>query len=131
MRTAVGRWLFRIPLANAVTLTELDASLAIDRSYSGRWATIKEACVIENDPNRLILQQTKLVNPQLHCKLMGLRQDDGSGMTFMTNCNDATTTWNDEIAAKANGTTLLLKLKTGGQEMQFVGCDPSATIPKR
>lgn len=105
-----------------LTLFAAVPSLAIDGRYMGVWATDKEACGATSSPERWLLQQTELLSPQFRCKLLGLRQDDQSGMTFMASCHDASTKWNDEIALSAGQTELFLTLKSDGEKRQFVRC---------
>lgn len=126
MRTAVSQ-LYRVALAVSVTFAEISEAFALDGYYMGQWAPDKEACDTVGSQNRLVLEQTDLKFPQLHCKLMGLRQDDESGTIFMASCNDASTSWNDEIALKANKTRLSLEMKSDGQRRQFLRCSQSAT----
>lgn len=95
---------------------------AIDGRYMGVWATDKEACGAKSSPERWLLQQTELLSPQFRCKLLGLRQDDQSGMTFMASCHDASTKWNDEIALSASQAEMFVTLKSDGQKRQFVRC---------
>jgi hypothetical protein len=114
-------------LAAVVVFSGKTRALALDGYYMGQWATDIEACGSKASPNRLILEQTDLRTPQLHCKLLGLRQDDESGTTFVAHCSDTITNWNDEITVKANIARLQLKLRTDGLELQLVRCIPPGT----
>jgi hypothetical protein len=126
MRISVSR-AFPILIAAVVVLSGKTEALALDGYYMGQWAPDKEACGSKASPNRLILEQTDLRTPQLHCKLLGLRQDDESGTTFVAHCSDTITNWNDEITVKANIARLQLKLRTDGLELQLVRCIPPGT----
>jgi hypothetical protein len=130
MRIVVSR-LCPIMLAAVIVLSGKPDALALDGYYMGQWAADKQACDAKASANKIILQQTDLLTPQLRCKLMGLRQDDGSGTTFVAHCSDMTTTWNDEITMKADSTQLVLRLRTDGREMRLVRCNPSTTTLKR
>lgn len=94
----------------------------MDGQYMGLWATDQAACEKKDSPERWLLQPTDLLTSQFHCKLLGLRQDDASGIVFMASCKDAATKWNDEIAIKAGRTALSLSLKSDGQQRQLIRC---------
>jgi hypothetical protein len=111
-----------VKFAASIVVLSPVSSLAADGYYMGLWATDKEACSAKGSPNRLLLQQTDLRTPQFQCKLLGLRQDDESGMVFKASCSDPSTKWNDEIAVKANATELTLMLKSDGQRRRYVRC---------
>ena len=95
---------------------------AVDGRYMGVWATEKEVCAEKSSPEKWLLQQTELQTPQFHCRLLGVRQDDQSGVIFMASCHDSSTKWNDEIALRASEAELFLTLKSDGQRRQFVRC---------
>lgn len=97
-------------------------TFALDGYYIGQWAINAEACNGTGKQSRLILKETDLLTPELHCKMLGLRQDDEAGTTFMASCNDTNTRWNDELTVKASRTELSLTLKSDGQKKQFVRC---------
>jgi hypothetical protein len=126
MRIAAYR-LRPIMLAAVVIISEKPPALALDGYYMGQWATDKEACDAKASPNRIIFLQSDLLAPLLHCKLMGVRQDDETGTTFVAHCNDTTAKWNDEITVKASITRLTLKLRTDGRELHLLRCIPPAT----
>lgn len=97
-------------------------AFAVDGRYMGVWATDKQACGAKSSPEKWLLQQTELQTSEFRWRLLGLRQDDRSGVTFMASCQDASTKWNDEIALSAGETELFLTLKSDGQKRQFVRC---------
>jgi hypothetical protein len=109
------------PLAAALLIISSRA-FALDGYYIGQWATNAEACNGRGKEARLILKETDLLTPELHCKMLGLRQDDETGTTFMASCNDRNTKWNDEITVKADQTELNLALKSDGQRRRYVRC---------
>jgi len=110
-------------IAAALVLAANCDAIGLDGYYMGQWASDQNACAAKVSPDRVILQQTNLLTPQFHCKLIGMRQDDASGTTFMANCNDPTTKWNDEVTVKADRTNLILKLKSDSQQKHFIRCD--------
>ena len=110
-------------IAATLILAANSDAIGLDGYYMGQWASDQNACQANVSPDRVILQQTDLLTPQFHCKLIGMPQDDASGTTFMANCNDATTKWNDEVTVKANSSNLSLKLKSDGQQKQFIRCN--------
>jgi hypothetical protein len=109
------------PTAAALLAIESRA-FALDGYYIGNWATNVEACNGSGKQTKLILKETDLLTPELHCKMLGLRQDDKTGTTFMASCSDSNTKWNDEITVKADRFSLKLKLKSEGQNKLFVRC---------
>lgn len=110
-------------IAAALILATNHNALGLDGYYMGQWASDQNACEAKASPDRVILQQTDVLTPQFHCKLLGIRADDASGTTFMANCNDPTTRWNDEVTMRADKTNLILKLKSDGQQKQFIRCN--------
>ena len=110
-------------IAAAFILTTNHNALGLDGYYMGQWASDQNACEAKASPDRVILQQTDVLTPQFHCKLLGIRADDVSGTTFMANCNDPTTKWNDEVTMRADRTNLILKLKSDGQQKQYIRCN--------
>ena len=110
-------------IATAFILATNHNALGLDGYYMGQWASDQNACEAKASPNRVVLQQTDLLTPQFHCKMIGMRQDDVNGTTFMANCNDPTTKWNDEVTVKADRTNLFLMLKSDGQQKRFIRCD--------
>jgi hypothetical protein len=110
-------------IAAALILTTNHNALGLDGYYMGQWASDQNACEAKASPDRVILLQTDVLTPQFHCKLLGIRADDASGTTFMANCNDPTTRWNDEVTMRADKTNLILKLKSDGQQKQFIRCN--------
>jgi hypothetical protein len=106
----------------AIALGSATEALSLDGYYLGLWAADEEACESKDRPDRLLLEATDLFSTQLHCKFLGVRQDDETGTTYMASCKDTTTNWNDEITVKADRIKLVLKLRSENRERQLIRC---------
>jgi hypothetical protein len=120
-RKAAPGWL-STSFVVAFALGSATEVLALEGYYLGLWAAHAGTCKSTGSPDRLLLEPTNLLSPQLQCKFLGVRQDDETGTTFMARCNDSTIQWNDEVTVKADSIKLSLKLRSEGRERQLVRC---------